>query len=49
MNRPGATPSFATPEDDTVRRLRERWAASFDRDPFYNPNLSKASGDYRLE
>lgn len=34
------------PEDD--RLMRERWRALIDRDPFYNPNLSVTSEDYRL-
>jgi GT2 family glycosyltransferase len=30
------------------RRLRQRWSARFDDDPFYNPNLSREFADYRV-
>jgi O-antigen biosynthesis protein len=33
----------------TTERLRARWGERFDRDPFYNPNLSRAFLDYRVE
>ena len=30
-------------------RMRERWGAALERDPYYNPNLSKLFSDYRLQ
>ena len=32
-----------------VARMRERWGAVLERDPYYNPNLSKLFSDYRLQ
>jgi GT2 family glycosyltransferase len=33
----------------TTERLRARWGVRFDRDPFYNPNLTREFLDYRVE
>jgi GT2 family glycosyltransferase len=30
-------------------RMRERWGSVLERDPYYNPNLSKLFSDYRLQ
>ena len=30
-------------------RMRERWGGALERDPYYNPNLSKLFSDYRLQ
>lgn len=46
--RPGATPGQAAPTEETIQTLRARWPAAFERDPYFNPNLSLASGDYEL-
>jgi GT2 family glycosyltransferase len=32
-----------------LSRMRERWGAVVERDPYYNPNLSKLFSDYRLQ
>ena len=29
--------------------MRERWGSGLERDPYYNPNLSKLFSDYRLQ
>ena len=29
--------------------MRERWGRVLERDPYYNPNLSKLFSDYRLQ
>ncbi len=32
-----------------LARMRQQWGAVLDRDPYYNPNLSKLFSDYRLQ
>jgi GT2 family glycosyltransferase len=32
-----------------LARMRKRWGAALERDPYYNPNLSKLFSDYRLQ
>jgi GT2 family glycosyltransferase len=32
-----------------AHRLRKRWGALVERDPYYNPNLSTVFSDYRLQ
>jgi GT2 family glycosyltransferase len=29
--------------------MRERWGSALDRDPYYNPNLSRNFSDYRIQ
>jgi len=37
-----------TRHEEEIRLLRQRWGDRLDSDPFYNPNLDRAHGDYRL-
>ena len=32
-----------------LARMRQRWGAVLERDPYYNPNLSRLFSDYRLQ
>jgi GT2 family glycosyltransferase len=32
-----------------LERMRQKWGTSLDRDPYYNPNLSRNFTDYRLQ
>lgn len=34
--------------EDELRRLREKWSKHFERDPYFNPNLSIENGDRSL-
>jgi GT2 family glycosyltransferase len=36
------------PSEEAASLMRERWAAVIDRDPYYNPNLTREATDYRL-
>jgi len=43
-------PGWLTPSDERAedaRRLRARWGETLDRDPYYNPNLSRETPDYQ--
>jgi O-antigen biosynthesis protein len=37
-----------TAEPEAAKVMRERWAGVLQRDPYYNPNLSRARGDFSL-
>jgi GT2 family glycosyltransferase len=43
--------SFGARQQDlgAVAEMRKRWGAAIDRDPYYNPNLTRDFPDYRLD
>jgi GT2 family glycosyltransferase len=35
--------------EQELARMRQRWRTALERDPYYNPNLSKYFSDYRIQ
>jgi hypothetical protein len=43
--------SFGTRQQDLdgLQEMRRRWGSEIDRDPYYNPNLTRDYPDYRVD